>query len=308
MKKTLGHVHVFWNAWMYLDQPSRSRSADLCNGATFLLIWSEGSKAQIQNQAPHARVQGCLLPLRYKPSGCVCENVEQLQRKMCWPAGKDWLFITLHGQSMRSMCQHAEFRVTDPRAVHRSSCQVTLGWREGGSPLEVKCFKENKNKKATTMTKQTIGVSDGNSLISFVCVNYKWGGKACLNSQILFPFPPRQIFPSSLERGTTIRLNSQHWNVDREDVFHLQVWPIDLFSCNPLFPIPFSIPFSCFLFFMKRILKFSFHKREGALVPSWSPRLEASLTYGVSEEWTSMVKLLRYGGLSVTGASPTYPN
>ena len=155
--------------------------------------------------------------------------------------------------------------------------------------------------KSKTMTKQTIGVSDGNSLISFVCVNYKWGGKACLFSQILFPFPPRQIFPSSLERGTTIRLNSQHWNVDREDVFHLQVWPIDLFSCNPLFPIPFSS-------FMKRILKFSFHKREGALVPSWSPRLEASLTYSVSEEWTSMVKLLRYGGLSVTAASPTYPN
>lgn len=148
MKKTFCHVHVFWSAWMYLDQPSRSRSADLCNGATFLLIWSEGSKAQIQNQAPHARVQGCLLPLRYKPSGCVCENVEQLQRETCWPAGKDWLFITLHGQSVRGTCQRAEFWVTGPRAVHRSSCQVTLGWREGGAPLEVKCFKENKNKKA----------------------------------------------------------------------------------------------------------------------------------------------------------------
>lgn len=182
-RKPSAMFHVFWSAQRHLDQPSRTRSAGLYNGASFLLIWSEGSKVHIHNQAPHARVQGCLLPLRYKPSGCVCENVEWLQRKTHWPAGKDWLFITLHGQSMHGTCQDAEFWVTDPRAVHHSSCQVTLGWREGRSPLEVKCFKENKNKKATTMMKQTIRVSDGNSLISFVCVNYKWGGKACPNLQ-----------------------------------------------------------------------------------------------------------------------------
>lgn len=81
--------------------------------------------------------------------------------------------MDIHVQATCGMCWHSDTWARNPGTIH----YVTQLWAGEVTTLSEMFQEEQK----VTRTKQKIRVSDGNSLISLVGVNYKWVGKTVGN-------------------------------------------------------------------------------------------------------------------------------
>lgn len=112
----------------------------------------------------------CVLPGKFELglSMCVCENLKQLRRETL----TNWEGLAIHGYPHPGDMQDVlAFGILGEEPRNNSLRHAALA---GEVTTLSEMFQE---KQKVTRTKQKIRVSDGNSLISLVGVNYKWVGK-----------------------------------------------------------------------------------------------------------------------------------